>query len=312
VKARDELFAEVYDELCEEYQDWQAANPEGDEQTFLDARREHPMRYAARLAGDGGHYLIGPELYFSFISALKVGAGITAGVFLLLAVITALASGAYWGSFLRMLLAYPQALLWVAAAILGVFIAMQHSGERASWLDRWQAKDLKPLDGHQGLSRADAYGDLGISTLLLLWITGLLSFPSMIRHDSLVIEGWTFNLPGWFLWGIAALLVFDIAFAIVRLRHSFWSAQLRWVTIIGNVVWIAALAWAASHGPMLALPEPLASEVPDVAMLVNRVLAGILWVVCAILTWEAAWHLWQLLDPRRDRLVSAEPPLTGT
>ena len=36
-KGRDELFAELYDELREEFSDWQAEHTEGDEAAFLDA-----------------------------------------------------------------------------------------------------------------------------------------------------------------------------------------------------------------------------------------------------------------------------------
>ena len=79
-KDRDELFAEVYDELCEEFADWSASHPGGDEVAFLNANRQHPMRHATHLAGEHQNYLIGPQFYYSFIEALKAAAGITAAM----------------------------------------------------------------------------------------------------------------------------------------------------------------------------------------------------------------------------------------
>jgi hypothetical protein len=38
-KARDDLFTELYNELCEEFDDWQEEHPDGDEAAFLDAKR---------------------------------------------------------------------------------------------------------------------------------------------------------------------------------------------------------------------------------------------------------------------------------
>lgn len=122
-KARDDLFAEVYDELCEEFKDWQEVNPGKSEANFLDANREHPMKYATRLAAEGSAYLVGPQFYFSFLSALKIGAALTAGFYLVLATIYASASGLHLGTFLRVQSGFPLTLLWVGASILGVFIA---------------------------------------------------------------------------------------------------------------------------------------------------------------------------------------------
>ena len=73
-KQRDELFAEIYDSLCEEYSDRRAAEPDLSEAGFLNRFKSHPMRYATELASDGTAYLVGPQFYFSFLSALKIAA----------------------------------------------------------------------------------------------------------------------------------------------------------------------------------------------------------------------------------------------
>lgn len=298
-KVRNELFAEVYDELCEEFADWSRVHPGSDQAGFLEARKQHPMRYAAHLASEEQLYLVGPQFYFSFISTLKAAAAISVGVYLLLAIVTALTTGHWWRSVAQMALAWPQTMLWVSASILGVFVALEKSGERATWLDRWKASDLKPLESHQAVSRGEIYFDLGTSALLLLWISGIVSFPSVIRHDNMLIEGWVLNLPGASLGLAVALALFDAAYALVRLKRAYWSVRLRWISIIGNLAWIALLTWVALHGPVLSLPEPLASEVPAALAFVNRVVSGVLAVVCVVLAFEVLEHGWRLYRERQ-------------
>ena len=108
-KTRDDMYAEIYDELCEEYADWEEANPGSSEAEFLESQKGHPISYATRMAPEGTNYLIGPRFYYSFISAIKVATLVVGIVFLVLAAITALASGSYIGSFIRMMTTIPGA-----------------------------------------------------------------------------------------------------------------------------------------------------------------------------------------------------------
>ncbi|MBT8062035.1 MAG: hypothetical protein KJO85_05080, partial [Gammaproteobacteria bacterium] len=194
-KLRDELFAELYDALCEEYDDWREQHPSGSQHEFLDANREHPMRHATRLAPEGGAYLIGPQFYYSFLSALKTGAVITSVFYLVMAVTAALASGAYVRSFLQILTDIPETLLWVSASIFGIFIALEKSGSRAVWLDKWSAKDLRLVESHQQISKGETFFDLAVSTLALLWLLDIVEFPTLIRHDGQWLNDWSVNLP---------------------------------------------------------------------------------------------------------------------
>ena len=106
-KVRDEMFEELYNELCEEFADWQLDHPDANQAAFLDAEKEHPMRFATRLAPEGSAYLIGPQFYYSFISALKVAVVVTVGFHLFLGIISALGSGNYAGSITRMMISVP-------------------------------------------------------------------------------------------------------------------------------------------------------------------------------------------------------------
>ncbi|MBT8053793.1 MAG: hypothetical protein HKN57_08425 [Xanthomonadales bacterium] len=293
-KARDDLFAEIYDELCEEFKDWQKMNPGKSEASFLDATRDHPMKYATRLAAEDSAYLVGPQFYFSFLSALKIGAALTACFYLFLATLSALASGLDLGAFLGVLSGIPVSLLWVSASILGVFIALEKSGERASWLDNWSAADLEPIDDHKQMSRGETLFDLGVAVLALLWLVDIIHVPAVIDLDGKSVSDWLVNVPDGFWIAAGVLLVFDIAYALYRLTRSFWSPRLRLTSIASNLLWLALLGFAIAQPDLLSIRgEPTAVQ-QDVLQIANRAAKGSLAVVCAILAWDTVTHIWKL------------------
>ena len=293
-KARDDLFAEIYDELCEEFQDWQEMNPGNSEANFLDANREHPMKYATRLAAEGSAYLVGPQFYFSFLSALKIGAVLTGGFYIALAAIYASVSGLHLGTFLRVLSGFPLTLLWVGAAILGVFVALEKSGERASWLDKWSAADLEPNDDHKPMNRGNTLFDLGIAVLALLWLVDIIQVPAIIDLDSNSVSYWLIDLPDWFWIAAGVMLVFDIAHALFRLTRNFWSPRLRLTTIASNLIWIALLGFAIAQSDLLSIQGEPASLSQDLLQMAKNAIRGVLGFVCALLAWDTVTHIWRL------------------
>jgi len=293
-KARDDLFAEIYDELCEEFKDWQEMNPGKSEANFLDASREHPMKYATRLAAEDSAYLVGPQFYFSFLSALKIGAAITAGFYLVLATIYASISGFSIGTFLRVLSGIPLTLLWVSASILGVFVALERSGERASWLDKWSAADLEPIDDNKQMSRGHTLFDLGIAVVALLWLVDIIQIPAIIDLDAGTTSYWLTDLPDWFWTAAGVMLVFDIAHALFRLTRNFWSPRLRLTTIASNLIWIGLLGFAIVQPDLLSIQAEPANLSQDVLQISNKAIRGSLGVVCAILAWDTVTHIWRM------------------
>jgi len=293
-KARDDLFAEIYDELCEEFKDWQEMNPGKSEANFLDANREHPMKYATRLAAEDSAYLVGPQFYFSFLSALKIGAAITAGFYLVLATIYASISGFSIGTFLRVLSGIPLTLLWVSASILGVFVALERSGERASWLDKWSAADLEPIDDNKQMSRGHTLFDLGIAVVALLWLVDIIQIPAIIDLDAGTTSYWLTDLPDWFWTAAGVMLVFDIAHALFRLTRNFWSPRLRLTTIASNLIWIGLLGFAIVQPDLLSIQAEPANLSQDVLQISNKAIRGSLGVVCAILAWDTVTHIWRM------------------
>jgi len=292
---RDELFAEIYDEICEEYADLLVEKPGLSEADFLDTSKQHPMKFAAQLASDSSSYLVGPQFYFSFLSALKTGASITAGIFLILAVIAALASGDHWRTFYRVLFEIPEALLWVGAVILGIFVAMEKGGEKATWLEGWKASDLKMADSHQTISRGESFFDLSFSIFALLWIFDVIPIPPVLRHDDVWIEVWAISLPDWFWMAAAALFLFDIGFSLLRLTRSLWTRQLRLTTIVTNILWLALLGFVVSQAQLLDVAGSELQAITDLLPMLNKMLKGGLTVLMAIIAWDTASHTWRLL-----------------
>ena len=288
---RDDLFAEVYDELCEEFSDWQSQHPGGDATAFLNDCRPHPMKYATSLAESGAAYLVGPQFYFSFLSALKVSLAIVVVVYLLIAAVSVLTGSSVMRALLNMISALPITMLWVGAAVLGVFVALEKSGERATWLDDWNASELKPADSHQEISRFETSFDLALSTFLLLWVLNVVRMPAAVRHDGEWITDFTVNLPdaAWLIMGL--LLAFDIAYSLYRLGRRLWTPRLRLLTVANNVAWLVLLAFVVSQPDLVTVGHEGASEF---LVIVDKAFRGGLLVVFAIVAWDTVTHAWRL------------------
>ena len=234
-------------------------HPGKGEADFLDASREHPMKYATRLAAEGAAYLVGPQFYFSFISTLKIGAALTGGFYLALAAIYASISGLHLGTFLRVFAGFPLTLLWLSAVILGVFVALEKSGERASWLDKWSAADLEQIDDNKPMSRGNTLFDLGIAVLALLWLVDIIQVPAFIDVESSSVSYWLIDLPDWFCIAVGVMLVFDIA-----------------------------------QPDLLSIQGESADLSPDLLQMAKNAIRGMLGFVCAVLAWDTVTHIWRL------------------
>lgn len=295
---RDDTYAEVYDSLCEEFADWRENSASGDQEDFLNETKEHPMRYATRLAAEETAYLIGPRFYFSFLAALKTALTVVAVFFVVVAVVNALASGQVFAAVVNTLVALPEAMLWVGAAVLGVFVALEKSGENASWLEHWQASDLLAVDEHQTISRGETVFELVVASFVLLWVLGRFELPGMIRHDGVWAEALTVNLPLMYWWVLGLVLVFDIVFALHLLRRTLWTTRLRLVKIGNNLVWIALLAYAVVQPALLTVEHPSAGEFMP---LVHNAARGFLMVTMALTAWDLLSHVRRIVRVRAEQ-----------
>lgn len=293
---RDDVFAEIYDEISDEYADLVVETPGLSETEFLDASKQHPMKFAAQLASDSSSYLVGPQFYFSFLSALKVAASIIAIIFLVLAVIAALASEDQLRAFIQVLFEIPEALLWVSAVILGIFVAMEKGGEKATWLEGWKASDLKVADGHQSISRGESFFDLSLSTIALLWIFDIIPIPPVVRYDGVWVEDWLILIPDWCWMAAAGLFLFDMGFSLLRLTRNLWTRGLRLTTIVENMLWLALLGFVVLQPQLLDVTGSEPPVITDLMPYFNKMLKGGLMVMMAIITWDTASHGWRLFN----------------
>lgn len=284
---RDEEFAEIYDSLCEEYADQKSENPDLSEQAFLDANKPHPMKYATQLAVDDSAYLVGPQFYFSFLSSLKISLSIVVVFHVAVGVVSAVASGRIWNSFWNSITEIPGSLLWVGAAVLGVFVALEKSGEKATWLDKWDASELRGIEDHQSISRGEIAFELVFSSFALLWLLDFIQLPVMVRHDGEWIRDWAVNLPEW-LWFLAGLmLVIDIVFSVYRLTRSLWTRKMRLFTVVTQLVWIALLAYVVGQSGFLSVQNEEARQLLPVFENATR---GCLLVAIVIIAWDTVSH----------------------
>ena len=122
------------------------------------------------------------------------------------------------------------------------------------------------------------------------------------RHDDHWVTDWVIQLPAWGWTLVIALLVFDVGFCLFRLTRSLWSNRLRMVTIGSNVIWISMLGIAASQPGLLTTEV---TQVPDLVPFVDRILRGVLAVVCVVLVWDTATHLWRLRSTTNERSKSS-------
>lgn len=290
-KQRDETFAEIYDELCEEYGDRLLQEPNLSQAEFLNATKMHPAKFATQLAESNSGYLIGPRFYFSFLSALRIAGSIVVVTYLILGIVAAMISGHYWSAIWGTLSDIPGTLLWVFAVILGIFVALERSGESATWLDNWDAGKMRPEDSHQQISQGNALFDLGISTVALLWIFEVVPFPGAVRHDGVWITDWLLGVPDWFWVALVIMFVFDIAFCLVRLSRTLWTTKLRLTTIVTNIIWIVLAGFAVAQPGLLTSAS---DAVPDLVPMLNNAVRGGLIVICLIIGWDTVSHLLQL------------------
>lgn len=289
---RDDLFDEIYDELCESFSDAKEKDPTLSQTDFLDRNMEHPMKFATRLAGSEAAYLIGPQFYFSFLSSLKVAVSIVLVFHFVLGAVMAFLLGQGWSALWNTLASIPESLLWVCGSVLGVFIALEKSGEKATWLDKWQASDLEGVDDHQSISKGEVSFDLVFSSFALLLILDVIQFPSMIRHDGEWISDWSVNLPDSFWWLAGLLLAFDIVFAVYRLTRNLWSRKLRLTTIVMQVFWLAILLYAIVQPDLLNVQN---AEVEPFLPIIDKAVRGTLLIIMLVIAWDTLSHVWRLL-----------------
>ena len=130
---RSDILSELQDAIVGEVEgSGESAGrlPNEEDEKLVLARFGHPLKVASRYQTQ--KYLIGPDLYPAFIHTLKVVFVVALVAQVVVALIAAQTSDWQIGPG-AMLAVVVEMVVWVAAIVVLVFIAIEYSGERLRW-----------------------------------------------------------------------------------------------------------------------------------------------------------------------------------
>jgi hypothetical protein len=242
--------------------------------------REMAMRYGA------SQYLIGPLLYPTFITVLRVVVGIVLAVSLFGVVLSLSQSstpdlGAIIGGVVGSMV---QAAAWVVL----VFALVERLNLRElEKLDQaWDPRSLPAAGNADRVSVVETIFTVIFNTIFIVLLSA--NLDSLGRF---IFQGSDWTSPEIFSaeflryvpW-LIAMLVADVVLAVVTLIRGRWTPLLR-VLAIGVNLFGIALAWLMLTGPSLAAWEAL-----DIAF---RVVVAIVLVANGVELVQQAWRLWR-------------------
>jgi hypothetical protein len=244
----DDIVAELRDVLMARAEDQEETTGKADWDSLL---REfgHPLVVAARYRRQ--QWLIGPELYPFYLHGLKIIVGIV------LAVVTAIAivRGMLWDHDVGQAIAsYLGSLWWSAAASVGsvtiVFALVERfAGSSAKLLSRWKPRELPEVESRQP-SIYESVLEIGGGVLFLLWWLGIVPTPQFGHEGFRLIAA-----PVWhqLFWPVAALLVSQLVFNVVRRLRPRWTAVRVTLGVVNAVSVLGIILFAYRSGRWLTV-----------------------------------------------------------
>lgn len=242
----------------------------------------HPLVIAARYRKQ--QWLIGPELYPFYLHFLKVIVTIVIAVTAGLALI----KGALWATEPGQAIAqFLGSLWWGAASAIGsvtiVFALIERfGGTSAKRHLHWKPAELPELNASKP-SIYESVFEVAVGILILLWWFGLFPTPQFNGNFRLVAA------PIWqtLFWPVAALMVLQLAFNLVRWLRPRWKAvrailgalNATAAIVIGAIVyragrWITVVPTHIDHAEAAALQSAL-----DLAFRIGIVVVLIVWLL---------------------------------
>lgn len=295
-KLRQETADELFDSLSEQFEEVESSTESQMDSVEFIQQQPHPIRMATRIGQDEPMYLIGPGFYLSFIETVKIAALVVAVIHVGLFALGVWSSDELLKPLLQSLFGIPRTLMNAVLIIGFVFVVLERMGERASWLDKWNPRTLLQQGYGASIPKLEALIELNVSAIMLLWITGALELPSMIRHDGVWLTDVTLNVSEFLVAGIVLLLVLDILLAATKLLQGWWKTWLRIVNVSLNLVWIAVLAITLKSETLLTIASnPQQASVNDILLGVNTGVDIALMIAIVIISWDVATHLYHLI-----------------
>jgi hypothetical protein len=243
--------------------------------------REMAMRYGA------SQYLIGPLLYPTFITVLRVVVGIVLavslfGVLLSLSQSSTPDLGDFIGGVVGSMV---QAAAWVVL----VFALVERLNLRElEKLDQaWDPRSLPAAGNADRVSVVETIFTVIFNTIFIVLLSAILDslgrfvFPGSDWTSPEIFSAEFLRYVPWLI----AMLAADVVLAVVTLIRGRWTPLLRVLAIGVNLIFGIALAWLLLAGPSLAAWEAL-----DIAF---RVVVAIVLVVNVIELVQHVWRLWR-------------------
>ena len=137
---RADILGELRSSLEEQVLDVAGDTTPGlDDQKVVINRLGHPLKVASGYQGQ--RYLIGPELFPTFVQTLKTVLVVVAAIQIAIMLTAYVSSG--WTTSVRGLLSgIFESLLWASIIVSLVFASIEYSGDRLDWYDKWSADSL--------------------------------------------------------------------------------------------------------------------------------------------------------------------------
>jgi hypothetical protein len=294
LEQRDEILLELRDAILGEVEGEALQSAQGGGEISLEVQQVvlerfgHPLKVAARYQPK--KYLIGPDLYPAFVQTLKVVVAIALFAQVVLALVVGFTSGWQVGPWL-VLDTMVDSLVWIVAIVIGVFLAIEYSGERLNWYENWRAKTL-PSGSLGVIKRGDVITNLITEGLFLLLWNGVI----VIEHwvPSGLDLGMTDVWQSYFVYlNIVVGLAFVLHFYV--LIRGIWQTKALLFEVVTNVALLGILAGLISSGDLLTFADGFSAEA---RLHIERVLRVALFVVAGF----CAWDIWLALRTFRGTL----------
>lgn len=273
---RADILGELRSSLEEQVLDVAGDKSPGvEDQKVVINRLGHPMKVASNYQGQ--RYLIGPELFPTFVQTLKTVLVVVAAIQIAIMLTAYVSSG--WSTSLKGVLSGVfESLLWASIIVSLVFASIEYSGERLNWYDKWSADSLS-LSAGPPVERGSLITNLITEGIFLLWWNNVLVFQNWIPGGRelftvTLTETWApLFLPLNLLVGAWFLLH---AFVLIR---GLWHAAALYAEMTLGAIGVAVGVWLLTHRPLLNVIGDLG---PEGELRVDRVLATFIVVIIAI------------------------------
>lgn len=299
-KNREDVLAELRSSLQDALDDRTEGAPTEADVAALLKEFGPPKDVAASYSGD--EYLIGPALYPTYMTVIKIGASVLTVLFVIL-------TAFLWGSGVlpgdsvaESLLDMPgrliSSLLGFVGVVTVIFAVLERAGaaqeKPAAGRQDWDPRALPPATPERDRASWVGAGFSIFFDLVFLGIINLGSVPYVVNPDS-PVQMFLLPIPRMLVLVLSVLLVVDIVLNVVVLARGQWEVGTRTVKLANNLLWIGAVIWA-----IIAYTAWVEGQVWDPPALKTAVLMvrGVLIGVAVLIAFDSAQIAFRLLTQR--------------